>query len=218
MSKDVFKPPPFNYCDYRCDRCEHRETCRVYNDDQKRLLDHYCRGEDPYDPKIFMDDLQAIFAKTKEMIRNMADNEGIDLSSAPDEEVQEVDPEEYVVYNLAFEYAREAHDFCKKLEQDELSEAAREAHEDLKWYHGLIAAKTGRLVSGFMDDFLDDDLKKIEEDGTLSVIYKGINQSKAALGVLLNELPEHLHTIADLISLLKELERHLQADCRLKVT
>lgn len=216
-SKNSFKPPPFNYCDYRCDRCEHKETCRVHKDDQQRLLDHYCRGEDPYDPKIFMNDLQEIFAKAKEMIIEMAEREGIDLGQTKGTETPEVEPEEYVVYRLAFEYAKETNDFIKQLEGEELSEVAKIAREDLMWYHGLIAAKTGRLVSGYMDDFYDEKLRKIEEEGTLGVIYKGIALSKAALEVMLHELPDHLQTIADLMALLKQLEKQLHADCQLKV-
>ena len=84
------------------------------------------------------------------------------------------------------------------------------------WYHTLIAAKAGRLVSGFIDDF-DEEIQKLEEDGTLNVINKGINLSKNALEKLLNELPNHFHTIVDLTSLLKKLETQIQTDIRQKV-
>ena len=117
MSDDKYKPPPFNYCDYRCDRCEHKDTCRVYKDDQERLLDHYVKGEDPYKPEVFMQDLHEIFEKTKNMIMEMADKEGIDLSDMPDEEPQRVNPEEYAIYRLAYSYTREAHSFIKELEK-----------------------------------------------------------------------------------------------------
>ena len=37
----AFKPPPFNYCDYRCEQCDEREHCRVYKDNEERILNHY---------------------------------------------------------------------------------------------------------------------------------------------------------------------------------
>lgn len=212
-----FKPPPFNYCDYRCDRCEHKENCRVYKDDQERLLDHYIKGENPYDPKIFLNDLKEIFAKTKNMIKEMAEKEGINIGELPDEEVPEVNPKEYVIYRLAHQYFKETNSFVKELEKTGIPATIEEDFADLMWYHTLIAAKAGRLVSGFIDDFLDEEVQKVEEDGTLKVINKGINLSKKALQNMLNELPDHFYTIADLMDLLKRLEKQIQTDIHQKV-
>jgi len=217
MGEGKYKPPPFNYCDYRCDRCEHKDTCKVYKDDQERLLDHYVKGEDPYKPEVFMQDLHEIFKKTKDMIMEMAEKEGVDLDDMPDEEPPRVNPEEYAIYRLAYSYTREAHSFIKELEKVGVPETLQEDYSDLVWHHTLIAAKTGRLVSGFIDDFLDEEIRKVEEEGTLGVIRKSINLSKNALQNMLNELPDHLYTIADLMDLLKRLEKQIQIDIRQKV-
>jgi hypothetical protein len=213
---DKFKPPPFNYCDYRCDRCEEREHCRVYRDDQERLLDHYRKGEDPYDPKVFMNDLKEIFGKTEKMIRKMAKEQNIDLDETSDAEVPEVDPEEYVIYRLAYNYFREASTFIKLLEKTGVPDTLQSDLDDLVWYHTLIAAKTGRLVSGFIDDFLDEEFTKVEEEGTIGVIRKGITLSKNALERMLNELPDHFYTIADLLDILKRIDKQLEVDVRQK--
>jgi hypothetical protein len=214
---EAFKPPPFNYCDYRCDRCDKRETCRVYKDDQERLLDHYRKGEDPYDPRIFMNDLKEIFTKTEKMIRKIAQEQGIDLEGASDEEMPEVDPEEYVIYRLAYQYFKEANVLVKELEHIGIPENLQQDFDDFVWYHTLIAAKTGRLVSGFIDDYLDEDITKLEENGTIGVIRKGIDLSKQALENMLSELPDHLYTIADLTDLLRRIEKQLDVDIRQKV-
>jgi hypothetical protein len=214
---EQYKPPPFNYCDYRCDRCDQQKNCRVYKDDQERLLDHYRRGEDPYDPKIFMNDLKEIFGKTEKMIRKMAKEQGIDLGETPVEEVPEVKPEEYVLYRLAYSYFKEANALVKILEKTGIPETSKLDFDDFVWYHTLIAAKTGRLVSGFIDDFLDEELTKIEEEGTIGVIKKGISLSKDALQNMLNDLPDHFHTIADLLDILKHIENQLDTDIRQKV-
>lgn len=180
-------------------------------------MDHYVKGEDPYNPDVFMKDLHDIFAHTKKMVIKMAEERGIDVSDATSQEVPEVNPEEYVVYRLAYAYATQAHAFIKELEQSGITDAIREDFEDLVWYHTLIAAKTGRLVSGFADDFLDEELQTIEEEGTIGVIQKGITLSSEALHHMLNELPDQLYTISDLIDLLKRLDKQLGADIRQRV-
>ncbi len=189
----------------------------VYKENQERILNHYLKGEDPYDPDIFLNDLKEIFAKTKNMIKDMAEEQGISLEESKGEEVPEVNPEDYVVYRLAHRYAREAHTFIKELEKSGIPESVQEDFADFVWFHSLIAAKSGRLVSGFIDDFFDEEVQKVEEEGTLKVITKGIGLSKNALQNMLNELPDHLHTITYVMGLLKELEKQLAANIREKV-
>ncbi len=216
MAED-YKPSPFNYCDYRCDRCEERDNCRVYKDDQDRLLDHYRKGEDPYDPKVFMEDLHRIFRKTDKMIRKMAKEQGIDLDETTDMEIPEINPDDYVIYRLAYNYFREANVLVKMLEKTGIPETIQPDYDDFVWYHTLIAAKTGRLVSGFIDDFLDEELTRVEEEGTMRVIRKGITLSRDALQNMMNELPDHFYTIADLLDALKRIEKQLELDIRQKV-
>jgi hypothetical protein len=164
-----------------------------------------------------MNDLKEIFGKTEKMIRKMAKEQGIDLGETPVEEVPEVKPEEYVLYRLAYSYFKEANALVKILEKTGIPETSKLDFDDFVWYHTLIAAKTGRLVSGFIDDFLDEELTKIEEEGTIGVIKKGISLSKDALQNMLNDLPDHLYTIADLLEMLKRIENQLDTDIRQKV-
>lgn len=214
---EQFKPPPFNYCDYRCDQCDEQENCRVYRDDQERLIEHYRKGEDPYDPTVFMNDLKDIFSRTEKMIRKIAEEQGIDLEVTDTEEVPEVNPEEYVVYRLAYQYFKEASVFTKELENTGIPESIRMYYDDLVWYHTLIAAKAGRLVSGFLDDFVEENINRLEEEGTIGVIRKGIDLSKRALENMLGELPDRLYAIAGLMEMLKRIERQLEMDVRQKV-
>lgn len=217
MSDRKFKPSPYNYCDYRCERCEEKENCRVYKDNSERILQHHLKGEDPNDPKIFMKDLQDIFARTKKMFADMAEKQGVDLNQATEGEVPDINPEEYVIYCIAHEYFRETSDFIKELEKSGIPNSLEEDFSDLIWYHTLIAAKAGRLVSGFIDDFFKDEIKDIEEKGTLQVISKGIKLSKKALENMLNELPDQVPRIADLMALLRRLEKIIENDIHEKV-
>jgi len=212
-----FKPGPYNYCDYRCERCNEKDDCRVYKENQERLLEHYLKGEDPNDPDVFLSDLKEIFEKTQEMIKQAAAEQGIDLTEVPDEEIEEVDPHTYVIYNLAYEYFDRAHKLVKKLEVEGIPSEVEEEFEDFVWYHTLLVAKTGRLVSGFDDEFFDPEVREIEEEGTLQVINKGICLSKNALNKMLNELPDDFQDIVDLLDILKRFESQIKTDIRKKV-
>lgn len=180
-------------------------------------MEHYRKGEDPYDPKVFMNDLKEIFSRTEKMIRKIAEEQGIELEETDAEEMPEVTPEEYVVYRLAYQYFKEAGVFIKELENAGVPEGIRTDYDDLVWYHTLIAAKAGRLVSGFVDDFLEEDINRIEEEGTVGVIRKGVDLSKRALENMLGELPDRLHAIAGLMEMLRRIERQLEMDIRQKV-
>jgi len=212
-----FKSSPYNYCDYRCEFCDEKDNCRVYKDNEERVLQHYLKGENPDDPEVFLKDLHNIFAKTKSMIKDMAKKQGIEIDVSPDEQVPDVNPEEYTIYCIAHEYFKEASSFIKELQTSGIPNSIEQDVSDLVWYHTLIAAKSGRLVSGFIDDFFDEEIQKVEEEGTLNVINKGINLSKNALQNMLNELPDHLPQIADLMALLKRLEDIIKTDIRQKV-
>jgi hypothetical protein len=207
---------PFNYCDYRCERCDERENCRVYKESKERILNHYAKGENPYDPEIFLNDLKQIFAKTNTMIQEMAKKQGLDAKTPIDREVPEINPDEYVIYRLAHEYYIQTNSFLQELERTGIPDELRESFQDLVWYHTLIVAKIGRLVSGFIDEY-DEEFQMQEEKGTVAVIQKGIDASKKALESILNELPDHLYTIADVMELLKNLENQIKTDIHQKV-
>ena len=217
MPDKKYKASPYNYCDYRCERCDEKDNCRVYKDNAERVLQHYLKGENPDDPEIFLKDLHNIFAETKSMIKDMAKKQGIEIDTSSGDEIPEVNPEEYTIYCIAHEYFMEASSFIKELQPSGIPKSIEEDFSDLVWYHTLIAAKSGRLVSGFIDDFFDDEIQEMEEKGTLKVIAKGIDLSKKALQNMLNELPDHLPQIADLMALLKRLEDIIKTDIHQKV-
>lgn len=215
---DKFKPGPYNYCDYRCDRCDERDNCRVYKDNEERMLQHYLKGEDPDDPQIFINDLKDIFDKTNDMLKKAAEEQGINIDELSDEEeVPEVDPHDYIIYNYAYEYYELAKKMIEKIEKTGMPEEIQEDFDDFAWYHTLLVAKTGRLVSGFEDRFFDDEVREVEEKGTLQVINKAITLSKKALENMLNELPDDFQQIINLLNLIKRFEEQIKTDIRAKV-
>uniref|UniRef100_A0A7C4X7P3 Uncharacterized protein n=1 Tax=candidate division WOR-3 bacterium TaxID=2052148 RepID=A0A7C4X7P3_UNCW3 len=212
-----FKPGPYNYCDYRCERCNERDNCRVYKENSERLLEHYIKGEDPNDPQVLFNDLKEIFDKTEQMIKKAAEEQGIDLDEISKEEIPEIDPHSYVIYNLAYEYFRCANELIKKLNRAGIPEEIGEEFEDFVWYHTLLVAKIGRLVSSFDDEFFDEEAREVEEKGTLQVINKGITLSENALQKMLNELPDDFQMIVVLLDILKRLKMQIKKNMRERV-
>jgi len=189
----------------------------VYKDDQERVLSHYTRGEDPNDPDVFLNDIKKIFDDTKEMIKNIAQEQGFNIDNVDDVEAPAFDPDVYVLYRLAKQYSKDAHAFMQLLAHDGIPQELNDAYDDLMWYHTLIVAKTGRLVSSFADGLRDEELQRREEEGTVGVINKCIRVSDDALQCMLNELPEYLQTIADLKDMLQRIDRQIKHDIRQKV-
>lgn len=189
----------------------------VYKENQERLLQHYLKGEDPEDPEVFLNDLNEIFEKTQKMIKAAAEEQGIDLDEIPDQEIERVDPRTYLIYNLVYEYFNRARQLINELEKEGIPEEIEEEFEDFIWYHTLLVAKTGRLVSGFDDEFFDPEVREVEIEGTLQVINKGITISKKALEKMLNELPDYFQELVDLIDILSKYERQLKSDMRKKI-
>lgn len=209
------KSAPYNYCDYRCDRCGERLNCRVFREEQARLQEHHDRGEDPYDPEIFMADLKRIFQQTEAMIKHAAELEGHPTEDEPAEPVRDR-PDEYVLYRQSIEYSRQARAFIRQIEAEGLPDQCREAFSDVVWYHTLIAAKAGRLVSGFIDNLRDAGSQRQEEEGTLAVLRKSIDLSRRGLEFIKQEHPGYSHVIEDLLGMLDRIEKTIQTGIRQK--
>lgn len=73
----------YNYCDRWCERCLFTDRCEVYAREQRQWERHLLRGEDPDDPKVFMQDLNETLDETAQMLEQIAAEEGIDLESLP---------------------------------------------------------------------------------------------------------------------------------------
>ncbi|HET6881236.1 MAG TPA: hypothetical protein VFI31_13835, partial [Pirellulales bacterium] len=68
----------YNYCDRWCERCAFTERCRVYDMEQKAAAD--VESRDP-DNAAFWQSLTRILEQTKDMLRQVAAERGIDLDS-----------------------------------------------------------------------------------------------------------------------------------------
>jgi hypothetical protein len=196
----------YNYCDRWCERCPLTSKCFLYAEDQKRLEKHRRKGEDPYDWKIIMKDVEENAKETAKLIQKIAREQGIDLENLPEEEYESPDPTGHPLYQRSQNYMDLAHKFLERLrksiqalgielpERIEVIPSSLEDVETLKeivacyetisWYHTLISAKIYRALSSKMEKNKDKELAEIgmhDANGSAKVAYLGIIRSLAAL-------------------------------------
>jgi hypothetical protein len=240
--KKLAKDPRFisgiyNYCDRWCERCAFTSRCMNYTLD-----------EDEFDSpeskdianKVFWDKLHEIFEVTVEMVKETAEELGIDLNAIDDEQFakqqeqvhQFVENQPYT--KAAFAYAETAgkwFDSNKTLLENKAEELLTLAQaqilgfrpdkdarkiqdclEIVRWYQLQIYVKLCRAASGMIRGELEDGEYAPEDaNGSAKVAIIGIERSIAAWGGLLTQFPDEEQYILNLLVTLKGLLRQVDA-------
>ena len=203
-----------NYCDRWCERCPFTSRCGSFalseglNDDQE--------NKDVENEK-FWDDLRIIFEVTFEMLQEKADELGIDF-----EELDENEHKHEIVENdtvkMSKDYGFKISDWIKnnKIEISNLGESLllinenevlkfQDAIEVIQWYSFFISAKLHRAYSdyGIDDDFNYDSL------GSAKIAIIAIDRSIAALGYLLENMPNFEDDILKFLSNLSKIKKNV---------
>lgn len=206
-----------NYCDRWCERCEFASRCEVFADERVTAAD----GEPG--PDELVKKLSEIFADTKKMLLETAEEMGIDPFAISDEEFAEirkrekrfVDDDE--LSHLAERYWRSARELLKKsddwLPADTLDEMTFDALEVLYWYLFFIAAKINRGLRGLLDDegFEDREVlldSQSDANGSIKVGLIAIERSILAWTSLLEI--SNFQGICPMIELLDKIKRLLE--------
>lgn len=231
-----FIPGIYNYCDQWCARCAFTSRCM-----------NYAMGEEEFDSpeskdidnQAFWEKLYGIFAATLEMVKEKAQEMGIDVdaidldeAAEESERVQEA-AREQPCSQAAMKYNEMVDDWFKSNEglledkSEELQAIAqadipgtspadeavsiRDCLEVIRWYQPQIWVKLCRAASGMIHSEIED-LECIQEDanGSAKVALIGIERSIAAWAALLNHLPDQEDCILDLLATLKKLLRQVE--------
>lgn len=180
----------YNYCDRWCERCAFTERCRVYDMEREVMADEESR--DPSNAA-FWESLAGMLANTKELLREAAAEQGIDIDTLDleAEAARERRRDRRVRSNrLARESERYAWrvrswfkehepqlDECEKSLNDRLlmdlpgddpqgeAVALNDAAEVIRWYQFQITVKLQRALHQEPDDEeeTDDDWRAAEE-------------------------------------------------------
>lgn len=200
-AKDGYVDGIFNYCDRWCKRCAFTSKCRNY-------------AFDPENNEIAEEDifeyLKNVFAATRMMIEEKAEEMGIDLSDI-NEFKDKTEPFCDPLTKFAKDTASVVHDWFEsddsvkglkvydslKLEQD-LSPNYIDSLEVVLWYNFFIPVKLERAISSASDD----DFMKFsasDRDGSAKVALIALDRSIAAWSVILEHQPKYEDTILNFL-------------------
>jgi hypothetical protein len=232
-----FIPGIYNYCDRWCERCAFTSKCMTYALSKDEFDNP--KSQD-INNKVFWDKLHGIFKVTLQMVKETAEEMGIDLDSIDHEEIAK---QQEQVHKTAKEqlYCQAALSYIKKVdswfdsnkepledkaaELQALSEAdipdasavdeavsINDCLEVVRWYQHQIYVKLCRSASGMIRGELEHLEYSLQDaNGSAKVAIIGIERSIAAWGRLLNHFPQQEHTILDLLVNLKRLLRQVEA-------
>ena len=141
------KTLPFNACDYRCERCLETEQCAVFRMGSEREARDLALGRETDCIEAALRDVGDIFAETKEMLLEKAEEFGIDLDgfadAGPRQEFE--DAKKDPLYQRSFEFTMSARALLEKIEPI-IAAAGKEIFDDIEWHHTVISAKTFRAI------------------------------------------------------------------------
>lgn len=232
-----FIPGIYNYCDRWCERCPFTSRCM-----------NYALSEDEFDSteskdinnQAFWDKLHGVFQVTLEMVKESAEEMGIDLNAIDHEELAKQEKlvhkkvKEQPCTKAAFAYVEivskwfDSNTDLLKSKADELLTlaqaeipAARPDRDALKiqdyleiirWYQHQIYVKLCRAAGGMIRGELEDEEYFPEDaNGSAKVAILGIERSIAAWGGLLQQFPDQENPILDVLVALKRLLRQVDA-------
>ncbi len=222
----------YNYCDRWCERCNFTSRCLNFQMDVE-LRD----GKEINDlnNEEFWKEMENIFAITHEMIIDIAEEEGIDLSEidwTEEDEKRESDREKSVrnhpcataskeYYEIVDKWFKE-HEFLFREKEDELYEqlilelplanpeheavTIKDAVEVITFYLFFINVKLMRALHGLFEDRYElPDDLPKDSDGSAKIALIAIDRSISAWGKLLRHLPKSEDEILDILVLLERL-------------
>lgn len=68
---------PFNWCDYRCERCADAGDCAVYKEEMAARLKNVLQGKDPDSMESSLEAVAESFSKTREILKKMCAERGL---------------------------------------------------------------------------------------------------------------------------------------------
>jgi hypothetical protein len=195
MIEEEFPYRPYNYCDYRCEKCGFNSECPVF----KKELQAKQEGQH------WTEVLKNSFRDTKDMLLDKMKEMGLEITT-DDEEVEkyeeehrkmEEEVEKKPALRLAYDYMSKTLDFLEKCPSwGIIISGLWESGEDLGSYCTLIPVKLHRTLMSLYEFVAEeDDFHLVDAFLTSRVVYKALHKSMAALEQIkktMTEVPEEL--------------------------
>lgn len=229
-------PGIHNYCDRWCERCPLSERCLSYSLEQKEYKDSESRN---MSNTKFWDKLSETFKITREMIKQAAQDQGIDLEKIDTSENDELHErsheyaENHALAITAKKYSSMTSEWFYEIshlfsidfneEGNSIIINPTNHHSNIKidevenavsvvrWYQFQISVKLMRALNGVVmeRDELWNDMPK-DSDGSAKVSLIGIDRSIKAWGTILRTYPAEENSILDVLVYLERLKKEIE--------
>ena len=217
-----FIPGIYNYCDRWCDRCPQTSHCLNFAMSEEEFADPEARD---IQNEAFWNKLSEVFQDTIELLKEAAQEHGIDLEAldtAQDEEQSRLEDEmaeSHAICRAAKIYGNLVEDWCKSEPSvyavrptlDRGGMGLEEALEVIRWYQHFIYVKLMRAVRGDLeerDEGLDEYAR--DSDGSAKIALIGMDRSIGAWGVVRAHAPLVDEKILRLIAHLDHLRENVE--------
>ncbi len=208
---------PYNYCDYRCEKCPWTEHCMVYQQEVSERLLLEAEGINPDTLEGALEMVRRSFKKVREMLEKDAERVGIDLSAFTDPVPE---PPETELEKRAVECGLRLHGLGEKISESEeyrnLQEILEEIYRDFMWNHLLFAVKLKRAIRGFWN-YENNTNKYLRAAGlsdgikSAGVSIRAMETTREALAALAEKIPPLAEDIRWEIRELTEIQEELEA-------
>ncbi len=223
LAKDKrFIPGIYNYCDRWCERCPQTQCCLNFSMGEEEFADPQTRD---IRNEAFWNKLSEIFKETQEMIKEMAEEMGIDLDSLDSVDdtdrirVRDEAVQNHIISRVARSYGKMVEDWFREKEEQLLETATvvsdgvnlEEALEVIRWYQYFIAAKAIRAVLGKLEEEQDGpDEFPSDADGSAKIALIAIDRSISAWAVISHHFPLETESVLGIISFLDRLGQAIE--------
>jgi hypothetical protein len=201
---------PYNYCDYRCEKCDAVDRCLVYQKETEAQE----QGKDAIE--VLSDSLKETMSMVKEFIKE----KDIDISDIIDDEKnlhRQIHNmvKELPVMKLGRKYMDKSMAFLEHYRERYLvPPMLDEAFSDLSWYHALLPVKMHRALDSLYNFIHEkhDYGKFALEDAffTSLVVNKALAKSLAAVETLREALTDYRQTLTELEDILINIRREFK--------
>jgi hypothetical protein len=204
----------YNYCDRWCERCPFTSRCLNYVSTDDRSVSTEARDVSNQD---FQDKLGETFETTIEMLKDMANECGVDLDNLDHEELdreralQKAQAESHILAEVSKKYASDVNKWFEIEDQillqrgeqlirefelqlpdgnpEEEAMSIKDCVEVIRWYQYQLHVKLMRaLMHSDIEEILDDEYPS-DADGSAKVALIGMDRSIAAWSRLLEHFP-----------------------------
>lgn len=231
-------PGIYNYCDRWCERCSYSARCLSYAMEKDKSKEPETQN---MSNQKFWEKLSETFKITRELIKQAAEEQGMDLEAVDTSEGDELHEKSHEYANkhplaimsrryskLTSEWFHEINhlftiDFNEKgksltvTQTNEHNQIEKNEVENavsvIRWYQFQISVKLMRALNGVImeQDELWNDIQK-DSDGSAKVSLLGIDQSLVAWGVLLTNYPAEESSILDMLVWLERLKKEIERE------